>query len=74
MKKKILNYLINRGYVVNHIEKIAEYQNSNIYSPSLFDKDGMALPIGLPVLVLERTGKFSIVEGDDALSLLDKIK
>lgn len=74
MEKKILNFATNRGYIANHVEKVSEYEGENIYVLSLIDTDGMAMPIGLPVIVIEKDSKFRIIEGDDTLLFLDKIK
>lgn len=74
MNKRIFDFVKRRGYLANHIEKVATYNNADVYALSLQDEQGEAMPTGLPVFVLVKYDEFRIVEADDALSLLSKIK
>lgn len=74
MNKRILDFVKRRGYLANHVEKVATHNNEDVYALSLLDEYGNAIPTGLPVFVMVKYDKFRIVDGDNALSLLGKIK
>jgi hypothetical protein len=67
---KILAYAQNMGEDTNHAEKIGENTAGDVYSLSLLDDNGFALPTGLPRLVIAKGENYSLITGDDALALL----
>ncbi|MBD5349702.1 MAG: hypothetical protein HDR89_02300 [Bacteroides sp.] len=68
---KILDYAQKMGEAVNHVEKVGTTAAGDVYSLSLLDDHGFALPTGLPRLVVAKGENYSLTTGDDALALLD---
>ena len=67
---KILDYAQKMGEAANHAEKVGSTAAGDVYSLSLLDDHGFALPTGLPRLVVAKEGNCNLITGDDALALL----
>ena len=67
---KILDYAQKMGEAANHVEKVGTTAAGDVYSLSLLDDHGFALPTGLPRLVIAKGENYSLITGDDALTLL----
>lgn len=72
-EKQILDFIKERGIAVNHVEFIATIEGEDVYSGSLLDDDGFALPTGLPMIVLSKGDNLRLVKGDEALKLCDSL-
>lgn len=60
-------------YGCNYCEYVANIENEDVYSISLVDNDGFALPTGLPIFILVKGDKGRVVSGEQALNLLDTL-
>lgn len=70
---KILNYALQQGETVNHVEKVGVISSEDVYALSLNDADGFPMPIGLPRLVVAKGDSFRLISGEEALHLLNSL-
>lgn len=66
---KILEFARSKGETANHAERIGATAEGEVYALSLLDDAGMPMPVGLPVLVISKGEKCTLVTGDEALKL-----
>lgn len=57
----------------NHAEFITSNADGDVYALSSQDEFGNILPIGLPIFILLKEGKISIIEGPKALKYQRKL-
>ena len=67
---KILEYAQSMGETANHAEKIGSNAQGEVYSLSLWNDEGVPMPIGLPRLVISKGDKYSLLTGEAALKLV----
>ena len=53
----------------NEVSYIGEHKGAQVYSVGFVDKDGLAVPTGLPTSILLKEGKTEIVAGEAGLKL-----
>ena len=66
----ILEYTAKHGEHFNSVEKVGRRKGCDVFSLHLLDANGFDMPTGLPVLVIEKAGKFDLKTGDEAFALL----
>lgn len=68
---KILAFALSKDAAANHAEKVASTATGDFYALSNLDADGFPEPIGLPVLVKATGENYTLITGDEAVTLLN---
>lgn len=64
-------YVKEKGF--DRAEKTGRWKDYTVYTPFFEKKDGMDVPTGLPVLILEKNGHLKWITGRKVFMICDEI-
>lgn len=68
---RVNKYVRDKGF--DAAEKTGTWKDYTVYTPLFENKQGMAVPTGLPTLVLVKNGQLTWITGRDVFMICDEI-